>query len=66
MKILLNGAPHDVAADTTLTDLIERELTSLRGSAVVVDGDIVPRGSWPHITLVDGQSVDLITAVPGG
>jgi sulfur carrier protein len=55
-----------VAADTSITALIAELTGTDRGSAVVVDGEVVPRSEWPRTTLHDGQSVELITAVQGG
>ena len=66
MNIELNGEPRSLAAGTTLTELIESMAGSTRGSAAVVDDEVVPRGSWPAFALRDGQRVELITAVQGG
>ncbi|HEY7008260.1 MAG TPA: sulfur carrier protein ThiS [Jatrophihabitantaceae bacterium] len=66
MKIELNGTVTEVADGTTLLGLIEACAGNTRGSAVVVDGMVVPRGQWPAY-LVDGaQRIELITAVQGG
>jgi sulfur carrier protein len=46
--------------------LIEALAGTTRGSAVVVDGAVVPRGDWQTFALRDGQEVELITAVQGG
>jgi sulfur carrier protein len=66
MRIELNGAPHDVAEGITVAALIESLTGSTRGSAVVVDDEVVPRGAWPDHALRAGQRVELITAVQGG
>jgi sulfur carrier protein len=66
MNVRLNGEPRTLDPGTTLTELIESITGSTRGSAVVVDDEVVPRGSWPAFTLRDGQRVELITAVQGG
>ena len=65
MRVTLNGEPREVDA-VTVADLIETLTGSTRGSAVVVDGEVVPRSSWPTYTLRDGLAVELITAVQGG
>jgi len=39
---------------------------STRGSAAVVDDEVVPRSAWPQFRLREGQRVELITAVQGG
>jgi sulfur carrier protein len=66
LTISLNGQPHELADGSTLTDLIESISGTTRGSAVVVDGEVVPRGQWARFRLASGQSIELITAVQGG
>ncbi|HVU91295.1 MAG TPA: sulfur carrier protein ThiS [Jatrophihabitans sp.] len=66
MIITLNGGSAEVADGTTVADLITGLTGSARGSAAVVDGEVVPRSSWPLTLLREGQSVELITAVQGG
>jgi sulfur carrier protein len=66
LTISLNGEPHDLAEGSTLSDLIESVSGTTRGSAVVVDGEVVPRGEWARFRLAAGQHVELITAVQGG
>lgn len=66
MRIELNGQPQDVADGITVAALIESLTGSTRGSAVVVDDEVVPRAAWPDHALRAGQRVELITAVQGG
>jgi sulfur carrier protein len=66
VNVELNGAPRELADGTTLIELIESLAGSTRGSAVAVDDEVVPRGTWADYPLRDGQRVELITAVQGG
>lgn len=66
MTIELNGERTDLDDGTTLLVLIESRAGSTRGSAVVVDGTVVPRSAWPTYVVGDGQRIELITAVQGG
>jgi sulfur carrier protein len=66
MNVTVNGQPREVPDGTTVEALIVAETGTLRGSAVVVDGEVVPRSSWPAYVLAAGQVVELITAVQGG
>lgn len=66
MRLDVNGSPREVDDGTTLTTMIEAMTGSARGSAVVVDGEVVPRSQWPGFALQPGQTVELITAVQGG
>lgn len=36
------------------------------GTAVALDGDVVPRSTWGSTKLVSGARVDILTAVQGG
>jgi len=66
MTITLNGEQRDVADGATLAALMTELTGSTRGSAAVVDGEVVPRRDWPDYALRPGQAVELITAVQGG
>jgi sulfur carrier protein len=66
MIVQLNGSRVELTEGLTLLDLIEARLGRARGAAVVVDGAVVPRSSWPSCRVVDGQDIELITAVQGG
>jgi sulfur carrier protein len=66
MRIALNGRSRQVDAATTVADLV-RELTqAARGVAVAVDGEVVSRSAWPHTTLREDASVEILTATQGG
>ena len=66
MRVDVNGNDLEIGDGTTLLALIEEQAGSARGSAVVVDGVVVPRRTWPDYPVTDGQHIELITAVPGG
>ena len=66
MIITLNGAKAEVPDGTTIADLITDITGSARGSAAVVDGEVIPRSVWQMTWLSEGQQVELITAVQGG
>jgi sulfur carrier protein len=57
---------HELADGTTVAGLITSVTGSARGSAAVIDGEVVPRSAWSEVALREGQSVELITAVQGG
>jgi sulfur carrier protein len=66
VTITLNGAAADVADDITLAALMTTLVDTSRGSAAVVDGEVVPRAMWDLTTLREGQVVEVVTAVQGG
>ncbi|SDS35988.1 sulfur carrier protein ThiS [Corynebacterium timonense] len=67
MKITFNDSPRDTSAQT-VEELVAEALGSVpeAGTAVAVDGDVVPRSAWAQTPLTEGARVDLLTAVQGG
>ncbi|MCW2496805.1 sulfur carrier protein ThiS [Jatrophihabitans sp.] len=66
MIVTINGEDRDIADGSTVAALIDDLLGSSRGSAAVVDGDVVPRSEWDSLVLRAGQEIELIVAVQGG
>jgi sulfur carrier protein len=66
MRVTINGEARELADGITVEQLLTETTGSTRGSAVVVDGEVVPRSAWTEQPLRDGQTVELITAVQGG
>jgi sulfur carrier protein len=66
MKITINGEARELDETSTLAQLLDTELPSTLGVAAAIDGEVVPRAQWATFPLVDGQAVELLTAVQGG
>ena len=66
MSVIVNGEIDTSAVNRTVADVLVDVTGSLRGSAVVVDGEVVPRGEWQTYRLRPGQRVEIITAGQGG
>ena len=66
MIVTVNGDPRELAAGTTLADLVTQLAASPKGVAAAVDGAVVPRRAWPDTPLADGTVVEVVTAVQGG
>jgi sulfur carrier protein len=68
MTILLNGQSRELPAPgTPAVVLAELGLDpSVRGVAVAVDGEVVPRSQWSSLSLPDGARVEVLTAMQGG
>lgn len=62
MRLTLNGVALDADA-ATLIDLVG---TLPHGQAVAVNHEVVPRAEHQGRLLVDGDVVDVVTAVAGG
>jgi sulfur carrier protein len=65
MKLRVNGSACDVDAQT-IVELLEVQHLPLRGVAVALDGEIVPRSQWASTTLTDGSTIEVVTAAAGG
>ena len=66
MKVTVNGEPREVAASATVAQLIRQVTDQVTGLAVAVNGEVVPRRTWPATALADGDQVEVVTAVQGG
>jgi sulfur carrier protein len=64
--IHVNGEPSQLAAGTSVRELIAALGAPDRGVAVAVDAEVVPRGEWDAFIVPDGARVEVLTAVQGG
>ncbi len=64
--ISVNGEQRQVAAGTSVEDLVAT-MTHLRsGVAVALNDSVVPRAAWATTTLEDNDRLEVLTAVQGG
>jgi sulfur carrier protein len=68
MTITHNGEALTREARATVADLLTLRFDDPRpqGIAVAVNGEVAPRGDWPGWVLVEGDVIDVVTAVQGG
>jgi sulfur carrier protein len=68
MIIHVNGRPRDVVAPVRLLDVLDlpEGATTPRGTAVAVDGQVIPRSQHANTELREGARVEIVTAVQGG
>lgn len=64
MNLTLNGENTTTQA-TTVEELVAEVGAPETGTAVAVDGEVVPRSQWSR-ALDDDAQVDILTAVQGG
>ncbi len=66
--IVLNGERSDVPAGETVLAVLDRLGLhgDVRGVAVAVDGEVVPRADWQSFTLGESARVEVLTAMQGG
>ena len=66
MKILVNGAPREVSAGTTIAQLlVELEMTA-KHVAVEVNLELVPRSRHAEHQLHEADQLEVVTLVGGG
>ena len=68
MKLVVNGDELEVEDRETVAALVERVGGSSKGkgTAVAVNGEVVPRAEWPGAALEEGDRVEVLRAVGGG
>ncbi len=66
MTIVVNGDERRLASGTTVADVVVALGRGERGIAVAVNGEVVPRRSWPGRALIDADRVEVLTAAQGG
>lgn len=65
MIVTVNGEPRPLDPDSAVVTAVE-SVGGGTGTAVAVNGEVVPRSEWSQRALADGDSVEVLSAVPGG
>jgi sulfur carrier protein len=66
MKVIINGTPRELAAQSSVADAVRLVTASASGVAAAINGEVVRRASWDRTLVADGDRVEVITAVQGG
>jgi len=66
MNILLNGEPRDIAAGTTLSELLVELEMSQQRIAVEINLNIIPRSQHGETVLQADDKVEVVRAIGGG
>jgi len=66
LSIVLNGEPRDVAAGTTVLELLTGLGRHPRTVAVELNGDILPREGYSERALDAGDRLEVVHFVQGG
>ncbi len=68
MKVMVNDESVEIDDRSTVADLLTKLGIPDKGVAVAIKDPhwaVIPRSEW-HLTLSDGASVEVVTAVQGG
>jgi thiazole synthase len=67
MQLIVNQQPCEFASEAVdVPTLLESRGVKPESVALAVNGRVIPRRTWPTLTLADGDSVDLVKVVAGG
>jgi thiamine biosynthesis protein ThiS len=66
MLVTINGEARQVAADTSLADLLAALGLDARSVAVERNGEVVPRSRHPEVRVADGDRLEVVRFVQGG
>ncbi len=68
MKLIVNGSSLDADDRATVASLVDRVAPgrAQRGTAVAVNGEVVPRTEWVATRLSDGDRIEVLHAIGGG
>lgn len=64
--ITLNGKPHALEGQTSVTGLLASLDINPKQVAVAVNGEVVPRDIWAATKVGEGDAVEIVRAVGGG
>lgn len=66
MNIILNGKPKEVAATTTVAELLEQLDLELQQVVIERNGAIIARQDYADICLHEGDQLEIVQFVGGG
>lgn len=66
MQIFVNGQAHHIEHPTILNNLLQQLGYSGETFAVALNGDFVPRTSYLHTEINNGDTLDVVAPVVGG
>ena len=66
VNIVVNGKPRELAQSITVAALLEQLEVPLRGVAVEVNLQVVPRSRHAEQLLADGDRLEIVSLVGGG
>jgi sulfur carrier protein len=65
--IRVNGQNEPLRARSVAALLAQREIPAdMRGIAVAINGQVIPRADWPDTPLAAGDAVEIVLARQGG
>ena len=66
MDVTVNGTLTNMGAGALVASVVAGLGIGPTGSAVALNGEVVPRSDWARVELAPGDVVEVLTAVQGG
>ena len=66
MRIQINGEPREIAAETTLAQLVSLLHLKPEQVAIELNRTVVRRADWSNALLREGDTVEIVHFVGGG
>ncbi len=66
MNLIVNGDSHNHEGQGAIEELLREYQAQPLRTAVMVNGEVVPRKAWDAIRLREGDQVELLTIAAGG
>lgn len=66
MNLIVNGDCYRHEGNGTLAELLREMQAEPARTAVLLNGEVTPRGRWPEVKLAEGDRVELLTFAGGG
>lgn len=66
LTVHLNGSRREIPVGSTVADVVESIGHDSRSVAVELNGSIVPRERYEHVSLQEGDRLEVVRFVQGG
>lgn len=66
MQITFNQQSLEVGTGLTVSALLEQHNVPLKGVAVAINNEVIPRSLWPEVGVAENDQVAVFQAVAGG
>ncbi|MHB2024412.1 MAG: sulfur carrier protein ThiS [Mycobacteriales bacterium] len=66
MTVIVNGATRQLPPNTLVETVVADLAAPATGTAVALNEEVLPRTRWADTRLVEGDRLEVLTAVQGG
>ncbi len=66
MNLVVNDEPHDHNGRGTIGELLQECQADPSRTAIMINGDVVPRSQWESVRLSEHDHVELLVFAGGG